>query len=158
MRWLRSLAVLILVITPPILSSQESRAAPDQLWSWFGNCGEKKYMGLEVVLSGKVIYRSSFPVCPIGDRSEEVYKRVIFSFKGGHVFQGEYHTTPAQTIAGNIWQAGADPGSLLLGISFATKTQVLLNTIHVAKPDSASVSEIDPGLTVRTFPTHKHPE
>jgi len=111
------------------------------------------------MLGEKVIYRSSFPVCPIGDRSEEVDKRVAFSLKGGHVFQGEYRTTPTQTIEGNIWQAGTDPGTILFGISFSTKKQVLLNTIHIAKPGKVSVSEIDPGLTVRTFPiSHKHSE
>jgi hypothetical protein len=159
MQRLRFLVVLILVIAPPILSSQESQTASDQLWSWFGNCGEKRYMEVEVVLSGKVICQSSFPICPIPDRSKEVEKRLVFSFKGGHVFQGEYPTTPTQTIEGNIWQAGADPGAILLGISFSTKKQVLLNTIHVAKAGRASVSEIDPGLTVRTIPiSHKHSE
>ncbi|MBZ5782256.1 hypothetical protein, partial [Klebsiella aerogenes] len=65
---------------------------------------------------------------------------------------GEYHTTSTQTIEGNIWQAGADPGDLILGVSFATKNQVLLNTIHIARPGSASSSEVDRGIVVRTFP------
>jgi hypothetical protein len=115
-------------------------------------------MGIEVVLNGKPIYRSSFPICPIGDRSKEADKRIVFSFKGGHIFQGEYHTTPAETIQGNIWQAGTDPGAILFGLSFSTKKQVLLNTIHVAKPGKVSESEIDPGLKVRTFAiSGKHP-
>jgi hypothetical protein len=165
----RFLLVLILVIAPPLLSSQESEVAPDRLWSWFGNCSQTRYMGIEVVLSQKVIYRSSFPVCPIGDYSKKVEdllsargapgRKLVFSFKGGHVFQGEYHTTPTQTIEGNVWQAGTDPGAILFGLSFSTKKQVLLNTIHVAQLGRASTSEIDPGLTVRTFPiSHKHAE
>jgi hypothetical protein len=162
MHRLRFLLVLILVIAPPLLSSQESYAVPERLWSWFGDCSEKKYMGLEVVLSRKVIYRSSFPVCAIDDYSEKVKdllsargtpgRKLVFSFKGGHVFQGEYHTTPTQTIEGNVWQSGTDPGVILFGLSFSTKKQELLNTIHVAKLGSASTSEIDPGLMVRTFP------
>jgi hypothetical protein len=126
-------------------------------------------MGLEVVLSRKVIYRSSFPICPINDYSDKVKhllsargtpgRELVFSFKGGHVFQGEYRTTPTQTIEGNVWQSGADPGVILLGLSFATKKQVLQNTIHVAPVGKASSSEIDPGLTVRTFPVgHKRVE
>jgi len=109
-------------------------------------------MGLEIVLSGKSIYRSTFTICPISDRSKEVDKRIVFSFKGGHVFQGEHRTSPTQTIEGNIWQAGTDPGVILLGISFSAENQVLLNSVHIAKPGKASESEIDPGLTVRTFP------
>jgi hypothetical protein len=157
----RLLLVLVLAIAPPLLSSQESEATPERLWSWFGDCSQKEYMGLEVVLSRKVIYRSSFPVCPINDYSEKVKdllsargtpeRKLVFSFKGGHVFQGEYHTTPTQTIEGNVWQAGTDPGVILFGISFSSKKQVLLNTIHVAQLAKASASEIDPGLTVRTF-------
>ncbi|HEX2330637.1 MAG TPA: hypothetical protein VHN74_18080 [Candidatus Angelobacter sp.] len=63
-------------------------------------------MGLQVLLTGKVIYRTSFPICSIHDRSEEVKNTLRFSLKGGQVFQGEYHTTPAQTIVGNIWAGG----------------------------------------------------
>ena len=148
----RSLIVLVLVFAPQFVSPQESRQASKQLWSWFRKCSENRYMGLEVVQSGTVIYRQSFPVCPVGDRPQEVQKTLVFSFKGGHVFQGEYHTAPDQIIEGNIWQAGRDAGVMLLGISFSTKKQVLLNTIHIAKPDTTSLSEIDPGITVRTFP------
>jgi hypothetical protein len=120
-------------------------------------------MGLEVMVGRKIIYRSSFPVCPINDYSDKVKDllsargtpghKLVFSFKGGHVFQGEYHTTPTQTIEENVWQAGTNPGAILLGISFATDKQVLLNTIHVAEQGRASTAEIDPGLTVRTFPS-----
>lgn len=150
--------VLLLALNPPHLSPQESRVAPEPLWSWFGNCSDKKYMGLEVLMNGKMIYRSSFPICPIDDRSEEVgarQKTVVFSIKGGHVFQGEYHTARTQTIEGNVWQAGTDPGVILFGLSFASPNQILLNTIHVAKPGSESTSEIDRGLTVRTFPIRR---
>ena len=162
MHRLRFLTALILVIAPSLLSSQESYAVPKRLWSWFGDCSQKKYLGIEVALSRKVIYRSSFPVCPINDDSEKVKdllsargtpgRELVFSFKGGHVFQGENRTTPTQIIEANVWQSGTDPGVILLGLSFSTKKQVLLNTIHVAPLDKAFTSEIDPGLTVRTFP------
>jgi len=169
MHRLRLVPVLILLIVPSLLSSQDSYVAPKQLWSWFGDCTQKKYIGLEVALSRKIIYRSLFPVCPINDYSEKVKdllsargtpgRKLVFSFKGGHVFQGEYRTTPSQTIEGNVWQSGTDPGVLLLGLSFSSKKQVLLNTIHIAELDKSFKSEIDPGLTVRTFPiSHKSAE
>ena len=133
-------------------------APTEPLCSWFGNCNDKEYMGLEVLLSGKTIHRSSFPVCRISDLSEELgpkQKTLAFSFKGGHVFQGEYATRREQTIEVNVWQAGADPGAILFGVSFTSKNQVLLNTIHIAKPGRATTTEIDRGLLVRTFPTHR---
>jgi hypothetical protein len=152
-----TIAFLVLTLVSPMFAQRTP--ASDEQWSWFGNCGEKKFMGIQIALSGKVIYRSSFPICPIDDHSKDIHKTVVFSMKGGHVFQGEYHTTAAQTIEANIWQAGTDPGAILLGISFCTDNQVLLNTIHIAKPGSTSVSVIDRGLTVRTFPsTRKHLE
>src|SRR5690242_8187836 len=117
MHGFRGLAALILVIASPLLSSKESQASAataDQFWSWFGKCGHESYLGLEVALTGKTIYRTSFPICSIRDRPEEVKKTLAFSLKGGHVFQGKYHTTPAQIIEGNIWQAGSDPGVILL--------------------------------------------
>jgi hypothetical protein len=155
MRRFRLALVLLLAVNPPHLLPQESRPQPASLWTWFGNCADKSYMRLEVLLRGKVIHRSSFPVCPITDLSQEVggqQKTVAFSFKGGHVFQGEYHTAMTQTIEGNIWQAGTDPGAILFGVSFSSQNQILLNTIHVAKPRSQSTSEIDRGLIVSTSP------
>jgi len=127
-------------------------------WSWFGDCENRRYIGLEVMLGAKIIYHSSCPICPVGDRTnatEGQPKTVAFPFRGGYVFQGEYRTTRRDTIEGNIWQAGTDPGTILLGVSFSAKKQVLLNTIHVAKVDAESILEIDRGLMLRTFPTRR---
>lgn len=114
-------------------------------------------MGFELWMNGAMIHRTSFPICPIQDLSEEdPHQRILrFFFKGGYVFQGEYHTKTAQKIEGNIWQAGTDGGDILLGVSFSAPGphgQILLNTIHVADPDSESRTEIDRGLIVHTFP------
>jgi hypothetical protein len=71
---------------------------------------------------------------------------------GGHTFQGEHRTSPDETIEGNIWLAASDPGDILFGLSFANKKRTLLNTVHIAKSDNESASEIDRGIQVRTFP------
>ena len=111
-------------------------------------------MSIEVLVEKKVVYRSSFPMCSTTTKpkAEQEKKILKFFFAGGHRFQGEYGTTSAQKIEGNIWQAGADPDALLLGVSFMTKGQILLNTIHIAKPNAPSVWELDRGVIVRTFP------
>jgi hypothetical protein len=77
---------------------------------------------------------------------------VIFHFKGGHTFQDKYHTVRTETVEGNIWRAGTDGGAILFGLSFSSRNQILLSTIHIAKLDGESTSEIDRGLKVRTFP------
>jgi len=132
--------------------------APEPRMYWFGKCRESTYLGIEVLVSGKMIHRSSFPICPVDSSSTEKEPRpkiVAFFMKGGNVFQGKYRTTPSQKIEGNIWQAGADPGAIIFGVSFAAKNQILLNTIHVAKVNNESKSEIDFGIIVRTFPIQR---
>jgi hypothetical protein len=150
--------ILLVAFNPPHLSAQESRVSPEPLWTWFGNCSNKKHMGLEVLMNGTVIHRSSFPICRINYRYQEVDARqkiVVFFFKGGYVFQGQYHTVRTQTIEGNIWQAGADLDAIILGVSFSSPTHILLNTIHLAKLGGESKSLIDRGLIVRTFPIRR---
>ncbi|HMK31384.1 MAG TPA: hypothetical protein VK473_17000 [Terriglobales bacterium] len=139
-------------------SAPPSQTGQETVWRWFENCGENRTLGLEVQLDGNIIHRSSFPICQISDRpntSERQQRKITFHFKGGHVFQGRYHTVDSQMIEGNIWQAGADPDAVLLGVSFSTKDQVLLNTIHIAKPGIVSTSEVDRGVVVRTFPVRR---
>lgn len=148
----RLLAVLLLLIAPALLSSEERHPASKQLWTWFGPCRDGKTMRIEVVQRGTVLYRSSFPLCPISDPSKEAHRRLVFFFRGGHVFDGEFRTSRSESIEGNIWEAGTDPGIILFGVSFMTKKQLLLNTIHIAKADRASATEIDPGMVVRTVP------
>jgi hypothetical protein len=147
-------AVLNFVLTQNLLA-QNAASSSDTLWTWLGNCPEDRKIELEVLLRGKKIFQSSFPICPINDVSKEINKTVAFNFSGGHTFQGKYHTARSQSIEGNIWQAGSNRGVILLGISFSTKQQILLNTIHIAKPDQESSSEIDRGIVIRTFPANR---
>ncbi len=115
-------------------------------------------MGIEVTVDGRSVFKSSFPICktiqaPARGRNGN-QKILVFKFKGGRMFQGEYRTTDTETIEGNIWQAGADPDDLILGVSFVSKkqNQILLNTIQIAPPDHRSVEEVDSGIFVGTFP------
>lgn len=126
---------------------QTQTAAPETVWYWFGQCRKSKEIRIEVLLNGRQLYRSSFPICRMSRANvtaEQAQRRLVFFFKGGHLFRDEYRTTPVQTIEGNIWEAGGDPNDLLLGVSFATKRQMLLNTIHIIKPCSLSVSKFRP--------------
>jgi hypothetical protein len=153
-RTIRLIAVLI-ALSPTTVWGQVSPQTPEGSWSWFENCSDKRTLALEVLLNGRQIYQSSIPICKVSapkPPAASKQKIVAFHFKGGHVFQGEYHTSAAQTIEGNLWQAGAEPDMLLLGLSFSTKTQLLLNTVHYAKPHQKSVTTLDRGLLVKTFP------
>lgn len=133
----------------PIFSQTPSGA--EKVWYWFDGCHNGKMLGLEVLLDGKPVYRTEFRACLL---ERKITKSDIkaFYFSGGPTFQGEYHTRKAEKIEGNVWQAGADPDALLLGVSFKTRDQILLNTIHIARPDKITESKIDSGMMVRTFP------
>jgi hypothetical protein len=135
--------------------------APTSLWGWYwleGDCRGCKKLRLELLLDGKSLYRCSIRVRRVErDKasSEHLARTLVFSFKGGHNFQNEYPTTPQQTIEVNIWQAGAEPDMLILGLSFVTKGQrgrIVLNTLHFAAPDRASEMLLDRGLLIRTYP------
>jgi hypothetical protein len=39
-----------------------------------------------------------------------------------------------------------------LGVSLATKKQVMLNTLHIASPDKNTSAELDKGLYITTTP------
>src|SRR5712692_3855759 len=150
-----SIVVLVLVTISPVALSQSSPPHAEALWFWSGDCPTGRMMGLQVLLEGKSIYHSHFRACLMDrtDGNSERQRRIrAFHFSGGHTFQGTYHTRKAETIEGNIWQAGADPDAILLGISFVTNDQVLLNTIHIAKPGKTTQSILDSGLVVKTYP------
>jgi len=121
-------------------------------WHWFESCGSAKHLGLLVLLDSKPVYHSQFSVCRNNRPTPTAEERkIVFHLKGGRVFRDEYRTLPTQTIEVNIWQAGADSDDLLLGVTFVSN-RVLLNTIHVAKPDGESVSQLDRHIMLRTFP------
>src|SRR5208282_1504820 len=133
-----SFLVLASVTFLPVALPQSSPPQSENVWFWFGDCSEAKVMGLQLLLDGKPIYQSLFRACQMNrttantDREQKV--RTPFHFSGGHTFQGTYHTKKTETIEGTIWQAGADPDDILLGVSFLAHGQVLLNTVHIVRP------------------------
>jgi hypothetical protein len=150
-----SVVALVLAAISPAGFSQTSTVAEQGLWYWFGDCHVGKMMGVEVLLNGKSVYHSEFRACLMDtkDTISEGRRRIrVFYISGGYTFQGTYHTKKTEKIEGNIWQASAASDAMVLGVSFATRKQILLNTLHVAKPGETTRSEIDSGIVVRTYP------
>jgi hypothetical protein len=108
-------------------------------------------MMFELLQDGKVLYHTSFPICRITQDVGIPNRTVTFYVPGGHTFQGERHTGSSQRIEGNIWQAGTEATGMLLGVSFSTKNQLLLNTIHFATASGESSTKIDQRLITRTI-------
>ena len=146
-----------LALVPVPLSGQARTTAPNEVvWHWFGACASGDSLVLEVQLDGKSLYNSTFPICQVR-RSEikpEPQQRILeFPFNAEpQRFRTQDRATGTQPIAGNVWEAGGERDAILLGVSFATEHQVLLNTIHVARAHSASRSERVRGLVITTRP------
>jgi hypothetical protein len=150
-----TMIVLLTLAIPLACFSQSSTLPGKAVWSWLGECDVGKMIGIDVFLNRRSIYHSGFRACLIDRedaKAESQQRHKQFYFSGGHTFQGQYHTKESDKIEGDIWQAGADPDGILLGLSFANKDQVLLNTIHIAKPGKASQTKVDSGIVVKTYP------
>ena len=146
---------IVLIAIPSATFSQGSPSHIDRLWFWFGDCPNVKVMGIKIIVEGQTIYRSSFRACRMerSDATTEGQRKIrAFHFSGGHTFQDEYRTTMREQIEGNLWQAGADPDGIVLGVSFDAHNQVLLNTIHLVKPGKPTQSVLDRGVVIKTYP------
>lgn len=138
-----------------VAQKRPSRASsPEIVWVWSPECHADQRLGVTVRLEGKVIYKNALPICR-GARSAEA-GRADFHIHGGHIFQGQYRTRASDPVEGDIWQAGGEQDGLILGVSFETKRQVLLNTLHVANPNKQTSSELDRGLSITTYPVTAH--
>ena len=115
-----------------------STGTSEAVWTWSKQCGDNHELGVTVRLQRKVLYRGILPICHGSREAED--GRVEFHFSGGHRFQGEYRTRPTDSIEGDIWQAGGESDALILGVSFDSTRQILLNTLHVARPDKPTSS------------------
>ena len=143
------LAVLIAVPVPAQRPSPPQKK-PEVVWTWSKRCDSGHKLGVTVRLEGTVLYRGVLPICR-GSRDAED-GRVEFHFSGGHSFQGEYHTRSTDSIEGDIWQSGGEADALILSISFNRGKQILLNTIHIARPEKQASSTLDKGLFITTYP------
>jgi hypothetical protein len=150
-------AALALVASVPCPVFSTTLSTPDEVvWHWFGQCSDARGMTAEVTLDSKVLYTSSFPICQMrrGDIPAEAEQRrlVFFLEKEKRSFFGE---AKAKRLEGNIWEAGGDPKDIILGVSFATKDRIWLNTLHFVDPHKSSRSVLAKGLVIKTFPAQR---
>ena len=149
---LRSLMLLLAAFLGfPLLAQQPgTHLGPDNVWTWSAQCGTKQQLRVTVHLQSRLIYQGLLPICR-GNRDAED-GMAEFHFFSGQVFGGEYRAGELESIEGDIWQAGGEKDALVLGISLATKNQVMLNTLHIARPHKKTSTELDNGLYITTIP------
>jgi hypothetical protein len=119
-------------------------------------------MTLEVRLDHVRLYQASFPICR-ADRASPHRQgqagRFSFWFEPPRAivwtgYRDDPDTTRVrQLLEGDVWQAGADPGDLVLGVSFMAPDRIMTNTTHIARPGVSDTTQIARGLVVITYPT-----
>ncbi len=155
-----SAAVLALTLRPVLVSGQALPSAREQLvWHWFGACTGSDSLILEFRVDGKLVYSSAFPICQVrhSDIKPEPQQRLLtFRFDAApRRFGSQYQASEPEPIIGNVWEAGQRRTAIVLRVSFATAKRVLLNTRHVARPDTPARSEWIRGLELITRPVHR---
>ena len=121
------------------------------VWHWSRGCAKAHKVELQVIMDGAAIYSSSLSVCPMlrGSMIPEP-KQQTLEFTLPTKAKQRLRAPVKVAVEGNIWEAGSESNSVILGISFSTKNQVLLNTLHIAEMGRTSSSELAPGLIVKT--------
>ena len=136
----------------------QSRADPT-VWYWFATCGGPA-MTLEIHLDKTTLYKATFPICKAGRKSEASQGqtgRVEFAFtpKRALLWEGYRErsdlSVPNQPLEVNLWQAGAEPDSLVIGVSVADRDKVLMNTVHIAPAARRGETTIAKGLMIETY-------
>jgi hypothetical protein len=129
---------------------------------WFLNVGcQDDGIAIEVRLDAATVYRHEFWMCrtlrsAVRDGGADVKIEFSITPKKPITWSGYQDndvTSPAgQALDVDLWQAGADPNDLLIGVSVADKSQTYMNTIHIAYPHKTNSTTIAPGLVVTTHP------
>jgi hypothetical protein len=145
--------VLAAIVRP--VASQEQH-----VWFWFANCGAGTLI-LEIKLDGTLLYKSTIPICQATRDSADSRgesKKISFLVRPRRAIKWSgYQDADVTTKAGrplnmDLWQSGADPGDLLLGVSVSDSHSIYMNTIHIAYPEKPSSTEIAEGLVISTHP------
>jgi len=149
-RWALTLLLTTSLGLPLSAQHPASQQGPDIVWTWSKHCDAKQQLRVTVRLKSRILYEGLLPICR-GNRDAED-GRAEFHFSSDRGFSGEYRARGRDPIEGDIWQVGGETDALMLGISLATKKQVMLNTLHLAKPDKPTSAELDRGLYITTAP------
>jgi len=156
-------ATVVAVVAGVMLGAPIPAAAEAPVWFWYTSCGGPA-MTLEVRFDKQVVYTASMPLCRMHRqaKTEEKPARVLdVPFEAPRSIKWEgYRDAPDITKQGqrlhlNLWQAGANPNDLIIGVSAIDNATIYMNTVHIAHPDRRDETEIAQGLVIVTYPSAK---
>jgi hypothetical protein len=149
---------MMIALLPTMTLTRAVQDAP--VWFWFATCGGPA-MTLEVRFDKRTAEKITVPLCralPNSRSSQGEAARIEFGFAPGREIRWSgYRETNDRTRAGqllevNLWQAGADPEALTIGVSVMTRDRILMNSVHIAHSDRRDESTLASGLTLATYP------
>jgi hypothetical protein len=152
---LTAFAAALLLLVPLARASEEG-----PVWFWYSTCGGPT-MVIEVRLDKQLLYKTAVPLClaPRDDsRTQRETHPVVVRFTPSRAIEWSGYrdqpdvTRPGQELELTLWQAGADPDDLQIGVSVAGDEMLYMNTIHIAHPKKRAESAIASGLVVVTYP------
>ncbi len=117
--------------------------------SWSEKCPASKKLTVELLVDGQRKYRKTISICQI-ERNTLPGGTMSTTLQTERSHFGEPRLTLLEAV---FWEAGADPDALVLGVSFASKERVWLNSLHVAFPDKEARTELAPGVSIKSYPT-----
>ena len=142
-------------MAPASSASPTAMAVPssDSVWHWYARCAHPKLIRLEFIFDRRQVYSSVFNVCRLNRNSigpEQPQRLLKFDLQSTRrSLFGEQRGLP---LEGNVWEAGRDERGLVLGVSFAGRRRVWLNSLHALDPEKASETALARGLVLRTIP------
>ncbi len=145
-----------------VFTSRTATTAPSSVWAWNVHC-DTSALFIEVRLDGRPMRHTVVPICraPGSELQQAIGSQTVsFSFTPTRpiVWHGyrdrEDVAAAGAPLALELWQASADANSLMLGIAASDPVTgaVYMKTVHVAKADQNSVTDIARGLSLSTRP------
>jgi len=145
------------------MATSHAVAKEGPVWFWYSDCGARS-ISLAVVFDHELIRADTIPVCHAMRASAAAAgqgKRLSFPFRPNRAIRwssdpapgSSEESRPSEKLKIDIWEAGADPDALILGISVLGEKRMYMNTVMPVRLDRANKAEIGPGLVVEVGAT-----
>jgi len=149
------------------LSGSTAINAAGSIWAWNVQCGASALF-IELKLDGHSIHHVAVPICrqPGSQQSAAAgTRKVSFSITPNrpiiwHGYRDREDVAAAGApLAIELWQAGADMDTLMLGVAASdpVSNSVYMKTVHMAKVDKDSTTDIARGLIIFSRPYRLRP-
>ena len=143
-----------------VLASQSLAAEGEEpVWFWMEECGGPQ-IRLELEFDGSVVQDATFPICRRlrSEKPANQAKILQFSFAPPRAilwrgYKEAPETSPAnQSLEFQIWEAGADPEDMILGVAVVADDTIYMNTLALSLPNEPFESRLAEGVVLRSVP------